>query len=222
MMSNSENLKNPLEIYQKRFVRIGNVNQRKKGFIDMKRMIRVAIFILWISLMVGFIETGFIVNAARNEPTKEATVVVLGCRVFGTKPSAMLQARLDAAYTYLAAHPEAPVIVCGGQGDDEEISEAQCMYEYLVEKGIAPERIYMEEQSTSTRENITYAKAIIEKEGLSEHIAIATNDYHELRASLVADSVGLTSSAISAKTQLHLLPKHYARELVGVLLEVVF
>ena len=188
----------------------------------MKRMWRVSIFILWIALMVGFIETGFIVNASRNAPTEESTVIVLGCRVVGTQPSVMLKARLDAAYEYLAAHPDAPVIVSGGQGDDEEISEAQCMYNYLVEKGIAPERIYIEDKSTSTRENIAFAKAIIEEEGLYEKIAIATNDYHELRASLVADSEGLESSAISAKTQWHLLPKHYARELVGVLLEVVF
>lgn len=195
--------------------------RESKGSYIMKRLWKVSIFVLWIALMVGFIETGFIVNAARKEPVKEATVVVLGCRVYGTKPSVMLKARLDAAYEYLAKHPDAPVIVCGGQGDDEEISEALCMYEYLVEKGIAPERIYMEDKSTSTRENLMYAKEIIDSEELSEHVAIATNDYHELRASLVADSIGLSSSAISAKTQLHLLPKHYVRELVGVLVEVV-
>lgn len=188
----------------------------------MKRMWKVSIFILWIALMVGFIETGFIVNASRNAPTKESTVIVLGCRVVGTQPSVMLKSRLDAAYEYLVENPDAPVIVAGGQGDDEEISEAQCMFNYLVEKGIEPERIYMEDQSTSTRENIAFAKAIIEEEGLYESVAIATSDYHELRASLVADSEGLESSAISAKTQWNLLPKNYIRELVGVLLEVVF
>lgn len=188
----------------------------------MKRMWKVSIFILWIALMVGFIETGFIVNASRNAPTEESTVIVLGCRVVGNNPSTMLKARLDAAYDYLIANPNAPVIVCGGQGEDEEISEAQCMYDYLVAKGIVPERIYIEDESTSTRENIAFAKAIIEEEELYENVAIATNDYHELRASLVADREGLESSAISAKTQWHLLPKHYVRELVGVLLEVVF
>ena len=62
----------------------------------------------------------------------------------------MLKHRLDAAYDYLTEHPDVPVIVCGGQGPDESISEAQCMYEYLTKKGIAAERITQEDRSTST------------------------------------------------------------------------
>ena len=65
----------------------------------------------------------------------DSTVVVLGCQVKGEAPSLTLTERLDAAYDYLCSHPDAACILSGGQGDDEKISEAECMYRYLTKKG---------------------------------------------------------------------------------------
>lgn len=102
-------------------------------------------------------------DSANHQPTKPTTIVILGCRVYGTKPSLMLEERLMAAYDYLKEYPEVSCVVSGGKGDNEEISEALCMYNYLVDKGIDGKRIYLEDQSTSTRENILFSKEVIEK-----------------------------------------------------------
>ena len=108
-------------------------------------------------ILLAGVETAFMIKAATAKPSENATVVVLGCRAYGSRPSIMLASRLDAAYEYLTEHPDAICIVSGGQGPDESMPEAECMYLYLTEKGIAPERIYQENRSTSTRENLLFS-----------------------------------------------------------------
>ena len=115
------------------------------------------------------VETFLIVRSALDRPkSQDVTMVVLGCKVNGTNPSLTLKSRLDAAYEYLSENESVSCIVSGGQGPDEGISEAECMYNYLVEKGIDKDRLYMEDKSTSTRENLEFSKAVIDKEGLSD------------------------------------------------------
>lgn len=170
---------------------------------------------------LAVIETGCMVHASTKAPADDATLVVLGCRTYGDRPSVMLASRLDAAYEYLTEHPEAVCVVSGGQGPDEPISEGEFMYQYLVRKGIAAERIYRETESTSTRENLQFSKKIIEAEGLNPKIAIVTNEYHEYRASMIAEALDLEHGAIPAKTPMWLLPTYYIRELYGILYEWV-
>ncbi len=172
-------------------------------------------------LLLAGIETGCMIHAATKEPTEDATLVVLGCRTYGDRPSIMLASRLDAAYEYLTEHPDAVCVVSGGQGPDEPVSEGEFMYRYLVKKGIAPERIYRETESTSTRENLQFSKDIIEKEGLNPQIAIVTNEYHEYRAAMVAKTLGLEYSAVPAHTPWWLFPTYYIRELYGIIYEWV-
>ncbi|MDE7323338.1 MAG: YdcF family protein [Lachnospiraceae bacterium] len=174
------------------------------------------------ALILVIVMTVLMVKAANTRPAASATVMVLGCKVYGERPSIMLEARLNAALEYLNANPESSCIVSGGQGSDELISEAECMYLYLTSHGIAAERIYREDQSTSTRENIAFSYEIIKKHGLNESIAIATNEFHEYRAGKIADSIGLKHGAISGNTALWLLPTYYARELLAILYEWVF
>ncbi|MBR6664768.1 MAG: YdcF family protein [Lachnospiraceae bacterium] len=171
--------------------------------------------------LLAVIETGCMVHASTKAPAEDATLVVLGCRTYGDRPSVMLASRLDASYEYLTEHPEAVCVVSGGQGPDEPISEGEFMYQYLVRKGIAAERIYRETESTSTRENLQFSKKIIEAEGLNPKIAIVTNEYHEYRASMIAEALDLEHGAIPAKTPMWLLPTYYIRELYGILYEWV-
>ncbi len=172
-------------------------------------------------ILLASVETAFMIKAATSKPSEDATVVVLGCRAYGNRPSIMLASRLDAAYDYLVEHPEAICIVSGGQGPDESMPEAECMYLYLMEKGIEPERIYQENQSTSTRENLLFSQEIIEAEGLNPEIAIVTNEYHEYRAGMVADALKMEHSAVPARTPLWLFPTYYIRELYGIIYEWV-
>jgi len=134
----------------------------------------------------------------------------------------MLTERLDAAYDYLNTHEEVVGILSGGQGKGENISEAECMYRYLTEKGIAKERLYKEERSTSTRENLLYSKKIMEEEHLDFRVIIVTNEFHEYRASVIAEHTGITPSAVCGKTAWWLLPTYYLRELYGIVFEWIF
>jgi uncharacterized SAM-binding protein YcdF (DUF218 family) len=160
--------------------------------------------------------------ALHKKPKAESTPVVLGCKVRGSTPSLMLQRRLDAAFAYLQAHPDVPVIVCGGRGPDEDISEAQCMAEYLTGKGVPEHQIYREEHSVSTRENLTNAKAILERELFDRHITIVTDGFHQFRASLIAKDCGLSCDAVSAKTPWYLAPSYWVREWLGVAQFLIF
>lgn len=173
-------------------------------------------------LVLVVVMTVLMVRAACTRPSENATVIVLGCKAYGERPSIMLEERLKAAIKYLNANSEAVCIVSGGQGADETISEAQCMYLYLINNGIDSGRIYREDQSTTTRENITFSYEIIKEQGLNESIAIATNNFHEYRAGKIADDLGLKHGSVSGSTALWLLPTYYARELLAILYEWVF
>lgn len=168
------------------------------------------------------IVTVLMTGVAMRAPSRDATVVVLGCKVNGTKPSLMLEKRLEAAKEYLNDHPNAVCVVSGGKGYNEGISEAQCMYEYLTQNGIAPERIYTEDQSTTTKENFEFSKKIIEENGLNKNIAIVTDGFHELRANIIAQEVGLTATgSVSADTPSYMLATYHMREIVAIGAEIV-
>ena len=88
------------------------------------------------------------------EYKSRVTVIVLGCQVNGNQPSLMLQGRLDKAYEFLSAHPEAYCITSGGQGEHEDFAEGDIMRDYLINKGISPKRIIAETKSTDTYSNL--------------------------------------------------------------------
>ncbi len=157
-----------------------------------------------------------------DAPKTEKPVVVLGCQVKNSGPSLMLRHRLDATYAYLQEHQNVPVIVCGGQGADEPMSEAQCMYEYLVNKGISSERIYREDTSTSTYENLRNAKGILQQHGMGTDITIVTDGFHQLRADMIAKKLSLKTSHVSADTSWYLVPVYWVREWLGVCYQFVF
>lgn len=172
--------------------------------------------------LLAIIETGFMINANAKEPAENVTAVVLGCRVYGERASLSLVERLEAAYEYLEENPEAACVVSGGQGPGEDISEAECMYRWLVAKGIDAERIYKEDKSTSTKENITFSKVVIEENGLNPTVAIVTSEYHSYRATMLAEKNGLSYGTAAGHTAIWLFPTYYIRELYAILAEWIF
>lgn len=176
--------------------------------------------LLGLGLMVATV-TGVVIGAAaRGNPGEECEyVIVLGAKVDGTEPSVTLRERIRAAYQYLAAHPNAIAVVSGGQGKDEGIAEADCMYRGLVELGMDPARIWMEDKSTSTWENLHFSLALIEEKTGSrpEQIGLVSSTYHLFRGRLFAKKWGAEAVAIPAKTgnPLHFL-NAFLREIAGV------
>lgn len=177
-------------------------------------------FITIIGLVI--VESSCMIRAAYKEPESGSTVIVLGCRVYGERASLSMQERLKAAYNYLTEHENSACILSGGQGSGEDISEAECMYRYLINMGIDASRLYKEEQSTTTRENLYFSQQIIQENGLNPTIAIATSEYHEYRAGKIAESLGMEYAAVSAKTAIWLFPTYYVRELYAILYEWVY
>jgi uncharacterized SAM-binding protein YcdF (DUF218 family) len=176
-----------------------------------------------IALIGAVVISCFMVKAMNDKPkNSQTTVVVLGCQINGETPSRMLKRRLDAAYDYLSENGDVKVIVSGGQGSDEVTSEADVMRKYLLQKGIEDSRIYMENKSTSTEENLRFSKEIIEKEGLCEKITIVTDGFHQLRADILAKKQGIEARNISASTEKWLLPTYWIREIYGVAYYLVF
>ena len=168
------------------------------------------------------IESSLMIQAASKPPVENATAIVLGCRVYGERPSLSLVERLEAAYIYLTEHPEAVCIVSGGKGDEENISEAEAMYRWLTDKGIDASRIYKEDLSTSTDENIRFSKKLIQQNGLNENIAIITSEYHTYRAGIIAEKYDLNYGAVPGHTAIWLFPSFYVRELYAILAEWFF
>ena len=157
--------------------------------------------------------------------TKPAAVVVLGAGVNGTKPSLSLLVRLEAALDYLEDKPGIPVVVTGSQGPGEDISEAQCMADWLVSSGISAERILLEEQADNTEENIRFSRELLAGQGidLTGSIAVVSSDYHLYRASLYWDDAGFVPVAAHMPPQyLPLTINYYIREAFAAAKLLVF
>lgn len=159
--------------------------------------------LIGLGLAAAGITEGFIIAGAKTDASPEAPyAVVLGAGVNGTVPSRSLRERLDAAAAYLQEYPDAVCIVSGGQGAGEDITEAQCMLDYLTAHGIEEERVWMEERAASTEENLAFSVALIaEKTGKApERIALISSEYHLFRAKEYAKRLGVEAVGYAAET----------------------
>ena len=153
--------------------------------------------------VLAFAATGAIImHSATADEGEFAYLLVLGTVVEGTEPSAMLSDRIQGAYNYLTAHPDTICIVSGGKGDEVNLSEAECMYNELVELGIDPARLLMEDRAASTVENFQFSLALIEEEtGVRpEKLGVLSSEFHLFRARMFARDEGVMPIAIPAKT----------------------
>lgn len=123
--------------------------------------------------------------------------LILGAKVNGENPSLSLQYRLDEAITYANRYPHVKFVLSGGQGPDEDTSEAEVMYYYLIRHGIAEQQLIIEDQSTSTYENLQYSQHLLPD---VEGVTIISSDYHLARARFLARQLGWDSDVVAAKT----------------------
>lgn len=178
--------------------------------------------LFWAGTGAAVILSGLMAAAALNRPPdKPQTVIVLGCRVNGTTPSLMLAERLNAALQYLEEHPEAACIVSGGQGPDEQITEAAAMRSYLLQRGISDDRILTEEKSENTAQNLRYSAEILKAGGLPSDVAVVTDSFHQFRGQREAKKQGLAPSAVNARTPWYMYESYFLRELMAVVKSLV-
>ena len=142
-------------------------------------------------------------------------LIILGAHVNGRVPSDSLERRIRKAEQYLKSHPMTKVIVSGGQGKGEDITEAEAMEIYLWEHGIEKERILKETASTTTRENLRFSKALFTPEIVT--VGIVTNNFHLFRALLIGRSEGYENlTGIAAGCNRILFLNYMVREFFAV------
>ncbi|KIR01398.1 conserved membrane protein of SANA family [Lachnospiraceae bacterium TWA4] len=169
------------------------------------------VILLTICIIEGLIISGFV-----DDPPEDLDyVIVLGAQVKKAGPSRILIQRTKAACEYLMENPDTIMVVSGGQGYNEPMSEALAMKNYVLSHYDIPEsRIIMEDQSTSTAENIAFSKKLVP---LDAKVGIVTSNFHAYRAGKIARKAGFTNvSTIPAFSELPLLPSNMVREGMAV------
>ena len=155
-------------------------------------------------------------QATSNADGSADYMIILGAKVKpGGVPSLSLKSRLEIAVQYLTNYPHVKVVVSGGQGPDEDRTEASVMQEYLEKNGVETTRIIMEDQSTSTFENLAFSKELLPKE--TKKITIVSNDFHLKRATYLAQSLDFEVDVVAAETPKSVETKLRFRERVALL-----
>lgn len=178
----------------------------------------IAIILAVAVLQFAAIESLFVINGKSDIMKETSYLVILGAGLRGETPSPVLYERLAAGVSYLKKFPEVQVVVSGGQGRGENITEAEAMRRYLISNGIAESRILMEDRSTSTMENFKYSKSLIEQVSGKpvREITFITSNFHILRAKMLAKRNHLVSYAISCKTPVSVILPLYTREYLAL------
>lgn len=183
------------------------------------RRICFVFFIIALTIFIG-VEAMILYHGSTISSTQGNYAIVLGTQLKGRSISRLLRYRLDAAVEFHKQYPDATIIVSGGQGPGEDISEAQAMHDYLIAKGVPESLILMEDQSKNTEENFRYSKELL-KNDTNQNISIITNSFHMYRASFLCSELGMTCSLYLAKTDIDLAPTFYFREFFGVIKDKV-
>lgn len=158
-------------------------------------LVMLALFVLCYGILEALILIGGRDDAERDAPV----MIVLGAKVWSNGPSPALVRRLDKALAYWQAHPEVQIIVSGGQGADEPVSEAQAMYDYLIKAGVPVDSVYVEDRSTSTVENLVNSKAIMTELGFDPEITpvvVVSNAFHLVRVRMLCNRYGLDADTL--------------------------
>lgn len=183
--------------------------------------LRVAVTVLLVIGIAAFIiiEIPIVREARTDAPDDCEYIIVLGAGLKGDVPTLSLRNRLDAALEWLEAHPDCVAVVSGGQGPGENMPEGEAMGIWLEARGIEPERIIVEDKSTSTMENLENSFALIREAGGEPdgNCAIITSEYHLCRAKLMARSLGVEAWGVAAHTSWpSLMLNYFIREAFAV------
>lgn len=187
-------------------------------------LIRIGTAVLSFFTLATLISSLFLVIYGTSDTVtyNEDYLIVLGCGLRGDKPTEPLRSRLNTALEYLNRNDNCKIIVSGGQGNGEDIPEADAMAKYLIENGVDETRIIKEDKSTSTSENFKFSNDITENSLASEEVAFITNDFHIYRAYNLARIQGFYFNHLHADTSWYNLAPSYLREMLAIAKMIVF
>ena len=173
-------------------------------------------------LLMGVIISS--IHAAKHQPAFDKDyVIILGCAIAKDgKPLPLLRSRIDRAIQFAREQAEAngkriKFVTSGGKGDDECISEAESMRDYLLLQGIDENDIIVENKSVNTLENMRFSKALIEKDNDGKNVIYSTTNYHVFRSGIYAEKAGIKAEGIAAKTKWYFWMNAFIREFIALL-----
>lgn len=213
-----------------KFVLIKIINRGSDYLLKKKILVGLAVLIgllILIFLIFEVFLTYKMMNFKDINQLKDVEYeIILGAGLYGDKPSPILQERLEEGLKYLELHPNTKVIVSGGQGSNEPIPESQAMKNFLVNKGINPNRIIEEDKSKSTFQNLEFSKKILEEKNADkDEVLIVTSDFHLFRAKEIADYLHIKNEGLPSKTPISLRVQYMVREfpaMIKLLLQEAF
>lgn len=182
----------------------------------MKKALKLLIILALLGSVSFFAMYWYIDNFSKNaKPEKSDVILVLGCQTWGREPSWSLEYRLQKALDLYREGYAGYIIVSGGQGKDEETAESVVMKDWLVKNGVPKDRIFEEDQSTSTYENFKLSAEIMEKQSFHSAVVV-TNDFHIFRSLKIAEKLGIKATGAPAPAVKHLRAYSLFREVLSV------
>ena len=189
-------------------------------FIVLRKMLSLTngLLIYGSYLYVTYILYGFVYNVLPVIKHPDY-IIILGSGLIGDKVPPLLAQRLEKGKMMYEKFNNSPkIVVSGGQGTDETSTEADAMAHYLMESGISEEDIIIEQQSTTTLENLRFSKAILdETRDKNYRCLVVTNSFHSLRAGIYMRKLGLKGRSIGSRTALYFLPSAWIHETIGLI-----
>ncbi|WP_370963076.1 YdcF family protein [Amycolatopsis sp. cg9] len=144
-------------------------------------------------------------------------IIVLGSGLAGDRVPPLLAGRLERALRLAAREAEPPLlVVSGGRGPGEAVTEAEAMHAYLRERGVPDERILREDQATTTEENLRFSAALLP--GGAHRVVAVTSSYHVFRAAVECRRLHLPYHATGSPTAGYFLPSALLREFAALIL----
>lgn len=187
-------------------------------WITRLRRLFYGVLLLWLISLGGMITLMFGEHDG-PPPVHGATVIVLGAGLTdGKHLSLILESRLQKTLELVRQDPSLHIIVSGGRGSNEQLSEAAAMQQYLLGHGVSAAKIQLENRSTTTQENLQFTRQLLLQQGpLPPSLVLLTSDFHLYRAKLIALRQGLTVTGIRAQTPLWVLINYATREYFALL-----
>lgn len=169
-------------------------------------------------LFAALLAYSFLYGGFRRETQAEA-IIVLGAGLIDGRVPPLLGARLDRAIRCRerSIGTDPVMVVSGGRGPDEPVTEAEAMCRYLREAGIPVERILLEGEATSTEENLRFSAALLARHGHTGKMVAVTSNYHLFRTAVLARRLRLRLEVIGARTATYFVLSAFLREFAALL-----
>ena len=191
-----------------------------------KLIYKIYRFVMMLFLSTFIILQGAItINFHRTSDVKSIenvnTMIILGAKVNEDGISKTLKRRLDKAIEYYNTNKNINnIIVSGGQGSDEVVTEALAMKNYLVKNGVSKDKIIMEDKATTTLENIIFSKKIITDKNLKGKVLIVTSDYHLFRGQFIASILGIDNEGLCSisplSSRIYYMIREYPTSIIDI------